>query len=53
MRLQDDGAVAGLGRLARGLERVDRTLAVRVGTEMTVQVGRAREVNAHRAGAYA
>ena len=37
----------------RGLERVDRPLAVRVGTEVAVQIGRAREVNAHRGGAYA
>ena len=53
VRLQDDGAVPRRRGLARGFERVDRTLAVRIGTEMTVQVGRAGEVNAHRRGAYA
>jgi hypothetical protein len=33
--------------LPRGFERVDGPLAVRVGTEVTVQIGRARQVDAH------
>ena len=53
VRLQDDRAVAGRGGFARRLERVDRALAVRVGPEVAMQIGRAREVDAHRSGAYA
>src|SRR4029079_10440725 len=53
VRLQDEGAVTGGARLPARLERVDRPLAVGVGPEVTVQIGRAREVDAHRRGAYA
>ena len=48
VRLQHDGPVTGGGRLARGLEGVDRPRAVRIGPEMAVQVGRSGEVDAHR-----
>ena len=48
VRLQHDRPVAGGGRLARGLERVDRARAVRVGAEVAVQIGRTGEVDAHQ-----
>ncbi len=53
VRLQHDGSVARGRGFPRGFERVDGTLPVRVRAEVAVQVGRAREVNAHRPGAYA
>ncbi len=53
VRLQHDGPMAGGRGLARGLERVDGALPMRVGAEVAVQVGCAREVDAHRPGAYA
>ena len=53
VRLQDDGPVVGGRGLAGRLERVDGTFAMRVGAEVTMQVGRAGEIDAHRGRAYA
>ena len=53
MRLQDDGAMTRGRGLAGRLERVDGTLAVGVGPEVTMQIGRAGEIDAHGGGAYA
>src|SRR5437868_4651185 len=47
MRLEHDRTVPRLAGLARGFERVDGSLAVRVRTEVTVQIGCARQVDAH------
>ncbi len=49
VRLEHHRPVAGGRGLGRGLERVDRALAVRIGTEVAVQVGGTGEVDAHRA----
>ena len=49
VRLQHDRPVAGRRGFARGFERVDRSRPVRVGAEVTVQIGRSGEVDAHPA----
>ena len=47
--LEHERRVAGRGRVARGLDRVDRSRPVRVRTEVDVEIGRAGEVDAHGA----
>ena len=47
VRLEDDGPMARGRGLAGRFERVDRALAMRVGTEVTVQVGGTAQINTH------